>query len=165
MYSAVSPSYFLAQCKILANNAPGTCCSDEAQIAEPINWLPPFVRLHRPLTRTPKNLDGLITYLQMSLTPGEVPVIGEPFGRLHEIKFDDHELANLEAFPELAPELYLDRVQEDDGLKIFPMRWVHGIARSRLLNLLRMPHFGHYNITYRLARQFLTLIHDGCLWI
>ena len=28
-----------------------------------------------------------------------------------------------------------------------------------------MPHFGHYNVTYRLARQLLALIHDDCLWI
>lgn len=59
---------------------------------------------------TLKNLDGLITYLQMSLTLGEVPVIGEPFGRLHEINFDDHDLGSLEAFPKLAPELYLDAI-------------------------------------------------------
>ena len=46
----------------------------------------------------------------MPLTLGEVPVIGEPFGRLHEVKFDDHDLAYLKAFLELAPELYLDRI-------------------------------------------------------
>ena len=44
----------------------------------------------------------------MLLTPEEVLVIGEPVGKLHEIKFDDHDLASLEAFPKLAPELYSD---------------------------------------------------------
>ena len=38
----------------------------------------------------------MITYLQILLTPGEILGIGEPFGRLHEIKFDDHYSANLE---------------------------------------------------------------------
>lgn len=28
-----------------------------------------------------------------------------------------------------------------------------------------MLHFGHYNITDRLVRQFLALVHDGYLWI
>ena len=101
----------------------------------------------------------------MPLTPGEVPVIGKPFGRLHEVKFDDHDLANLEAFLELAPELYLNRIQEDNGINIFPMRWVRGLAGSRLLNLLRMLNFGHYNITYHLVHQLLALVHDGYLWI
>ena len=59
------------------------------------------------------------------------------------MKFDDHDLANFKDFPELAPELYLDRIQEDDGINIFPMRWVRGLAGSRLLNLLRMLHFSH----------------------
>ena len=109
---------------------------EEAQVAEPINWLPPLVRPRRPSTHTPKSLDGLRTYLKMPLTPGEVPVIGEPFGRLHEVKFDDHDLANLEAFPEWAPELYLHRIQENDGINIVPMHWVHGLVGSELLNLL-----------------------------
>ena len=57
----------------------------------------------------------------MPLTPGEVPIIGEPFGKLHEVKFDDHDLSNLEAFLELAPELYLERILEYDGINIGPM--------------------------------------------
>ena len=36
---------------------------EEAFPANPINWLPPFIHPRKPLTRTPKNLDGLITYL------------------------------------------------------------------------------------------------------
>ena len=79
------------------------------------------------------------------------------------VKFDDHDLANLEAFPELALELYLERVLEDDVLKVVPMPWASGLAGSGLLNLLRMPHFGHYSITDRLVRNLLGLVHDGCL--
>ena len=113
----------------------------------------------------PKNLDGLITYLFMPLNPGEAPVIGETFGCLHEVNFVHLDLANFEAFPELAPKLYLDTVHGADGVKFVPQHWVRGLAGSRLLNLLRMPHFRHYNITDWLARQLLALIHDGCLWI
>ena len=101
----------------------------------------------------------------MSLTPGEVPIIGEPFGHLHEVKFDDHDLANFEAFPKLAPELYLDTVHGADGVKVVPQCWVCGLARFRLLNILRMPHFGHYNVTNWLAQQLHMLIHDRFLWI
>ena len=97
----------------------------------------------------------------MPLTIEEVSVIGKPFERLHEIKFDDHDLTNLEAFPELAPELYLDTVHGADGVKVVPQSWVHGLAESRLLNLLKMPHFGHYNVTDWLARKFLAPIHYG----
>ena len=46
-----------------------------------------------------------------------------------------------------------------------PQRWVCGLAGSGLLNFLRMPYFGRYNITDRLARQLLALIHNDNLWI
>lgn len=101
----------------------------------------------------------------MPLIPGKVPIFGESFGKLHTIKFDDHDLANPEAFLEWAPELYLERVLEDDVLKVVPMTWASGLARFGLLNLLGMPHFSHYNITNRIVRQLLALVHDGCLWI
>ena len=39
------------------------------------------------------------------------------------------------------------------------------LASSRLLNLLRMPHFGNYRVTDRLVHQLLALVHDGSLWI
>ena len=62
----------------------------------------------------------------MSLTTEEVPIIGEPFGLLHEIKFYDHDLAIFEALLELTPELYLDIVHGADGVKVFPQCWVRG---------------------------------------
>ena len=109
---------------------------EEARLAEPISWLPPYVRPLWSLVRMPKNIDGMHAYLQMPLILGEVPIIGESFGKLHMVKFDDHDLANLEAFPELAPELYLERVLEDDVLKVVPMPWESGFAGSILLNFL-----------------------------
>lgn len=45
------------------------------------------------------------------------------------------------------------------------MHWVRGLAGSGLLNLLRMPPFGHYNITDQIVCQLLSLVHDGSLWI
>ena len=103
--------YFPKKCKIPMSNAPSVCCCTGRGLGHRTSQLvAPFGRLHRPSTCTPKNLDGLITYLRMSLTSGEVLIIGEPFGRLHEIKFDDHDLANLEAFPNLVPELYLEQI-------------------------------------------------------
>lgn len=103
--------------------------------------------------------------LHTPLTPREVPILGDPCGRLHEVKFNDHDLADHDAFSELAPALYFDTIHEDDGITVVPQHWVCGLARSRLLNLLRMPHFGRYNITDHLAHQLLALIHNGCLWI
>ena len=65
----------------------------------------------------------------------------------------------------MVPDLYLECVQEDDGIKIVPVSWVRRVVGSGLLNLLRMPHLIHYNVRNCLVRQFLALVHDGCFWI
>lgn len=69
---------------------------------------------------TPKKLDGLVTYLQTHLTLGEFPVPNDPCGKLHEVKFDDHDLANYEAFPKLIPTLYYNTIYVDDGVIVVP---------------------------------------------
>ena len=88
----------------------------------------------------------MVTYFHTPLPPGEVPVLNDPCGRLHEVKFHDHDLENYEAFPKLNPKLYFDTTHTDDGVTVIPQKWVSGLVGSGLLNLLRMPHFGHYNI-------------------
>ena len=117
-----------------------------------INWLHPLVHPCRPSTRTQKNLDGLVTYLQNPLTPGEFPVLSDPCGRLHEVKLDDHDLADSETLPELAPALYFNTIRANDGVTVVPQRWVCGLAGSGLFYLLLMPHFGHYSVIDWLAR-------------
>ena len=69
------------------------------------------------------------------------------------------------SFPELTPALYFNTIYVDDGVTVVPQHWVRRLAGSGLLNLLRMPHFRHYNVTNQLARQFLALVHNGFLWI
>ena len=101
----------------------------------------------------------------MSLVPDEISIIGDMFGNLPSIKFDDHNHANIEAFLELVPELYLERILRDIVLKVVPIPWARGLAGSGLLNLLWIPHFGQYNITNLVVWQLLALIHDGSLWI
>ena len=48
---------------------------------------------------------------------------------------------------------------------VIPQQWVSRLAGFEIRNLLRMPNFGHYNVTDRLAWQLLALIHDDFLWI
>ena len=85
---------------------------------------------------TPKNIDVFCSYIQILLVLDEVTIIGDMFGSLPSINFDDHDLANIEAFVELAPELYLERVLYDIVLKVVPMLCAHELAGSGLLNLL-----------------------------
>ena len=46
--------------------------------------------------------------------------MSDPCGKLHEVKFDDHDLANYEAFPELTLTLYFDTIYADNGVTVVP---------------------------------------------
>ena len=117
------------------------------------------------MTHTMKNFNVICAYLQMSLVQVEVPLHGYMFGGFPLLKFDYHELSNLEAFSALAPELYLKWMMYSNVPKFEPMPWACGLACSGILNFLHIPHSGCYNITGMVVRQLLTLVHDGCLWI
>lgn len=74
------------------------------------------------------------------------------FGNIPLVKFDDHDLANEETFPNLVPELYLEQVLYDNVPKFESMPWAHGLHVSGILNLLRIPYFGKYPITSMCVR-------------
>jgi len=44
-------------------------------------------------------------------------------------------------------------------------KWLHGVEKVGLLNLLWVPHFHCAPITIFVIRQLLYLVHDGCLWL
>ena len=58
----------------------------------------------------------------MLLTLREVPIVSDPYQKLHEVKFDDHDLVKYEAFPELTPTLYFDTSYTDDGVTVVTQR-------------------------------------------
>jgi len=49
------------------------------------------------------------------------------------------------------------------ALELF--NWICEVNQSGLLNLLWVPHYHQSNINLIVIKQFLTLVHDGCLWL
>lgn len=44
-------------------------------------------------------------------------------------------------------------------------KWLQGVEKVGLLNLLWVPHYHHTPINIFVIRQLLFLVHDGCLWL
>lgn len=44
-------------------------------------------------------------------------------------------------------------------------RWIRGVDKEGLLNLLWVPHYNHTPIILLVIKQLLCLVHDGCLWL
>lgn len=126
---------------------------------------PPYVKPWNPFAHNSQNLNAVQDHLQIPLFPQDVPVVREMHDMLPQMKFDDYDLATEVTFPELAPENYLEGVLYDNVLKVESMPWVCILHNAGVLNLIRIPYFGKYPITSLCVRQFLTLVHDGTLWI
>lgn len=44
-------------------------------------------------------------------------------------------------------------------------KWLRGVDKAGLLNLLWVPHYKHTPITVLVIKPLLCLVHDGCLWL
>lgn len=101
----------------------------------------------------------------MSLSPQDVPLLCQMFGKTPQVNFDNYDLSNEATFPELAPENYLERVLYDDVQKVESMPWACGLHNVGILNLIRIPYFGQYPIIGIFMRKLLDLVHEGSMWI
>jgi len=44
-------------------------------------------------------------------------------------------------------------------------KWLRGVDKVGLLNLLWVPHYNHTPIIVLVIKQLLCLVHNGCLWL
>ena len=64
------------------------------------------------------------------------------FAKVPQLKLEDWDIAVVNKFPKFVPELYLDQVIYEGGIvRLEVMRWVLGLHKAGLLNLLHIPHF------------------------
>ena len=102
----------------------------------------------------------------MSLILEDVLVEGDMFAKIPLLKMEDWDLADQEKFPELSPSMYLENIPYDDGMvRVEPKSWALGLQKSRLLNLLHIPHFGCSTINDICLHQLLNLVHYNCVWL
>lgn len=45
------------------------------------------------------------------------------------------------------------------------VKWIHGVEKAGLLNLLWVSHYHRAPINLIVIKQLLCLMHDGCLWL
>ena len=46
-----------------------------------------------------------------------------------------------------------------------PWKWLKGMDKAGMLNLLWVSHYNRTPITLLVIKQLLCLVHDGCLWL
>ena len=46
-----------------------------------------------------------------------------------------------------------------------PKKWTKGLANTKILNLLEIPHFGRGKDVNNCIKQLLVVLHGGFLWL
>ncbi len=76
-------------------------------------------------------------------------------------------MADHEKFPHLAIKK-LTRVIINTTTRMTTLesrRWLRGVGKAGLLNLLWVPHYNRTPVTVLVIKQLLCLVHDGCMWL
>jgi len=81
------------------------------------------------------------------------------------LKFEDWDLADHEKLPHLETRNLMKQNTVGVVTTLEPRKWLRGVEKVGLLNLLWVLHFHHTPITIFFVKQLLYLVHDGCLWV
>ena len=83
------------------------------------------------------------------------------------LKFEDWDLSDHEKFPHLVTvKIMRQKIDALAGMiKLEPCKWLRGVEKVGLLNLLWVSHYHRALVTIFIIRQLLYLVHDWCLWL
>ena len=126
--------------------------------------LPTYVPSQKGKAKVPKDLDETKSSLQTLLLPNNIIFEGTHMGQVPSLKFEDWALADHEKFPHLETK-NLMKPKKNSGARVTKLelqKWLHGVEKAGLLNLLWVPHFHRKPITIFVIKQLLCLMHDGC---
>lgn len=117
--------------------------------------------------KVPKDLDESKSSLQTLLPLDDIIFEGMHLGQVPSLKFEDWDPVDHKKFPHLET-VQLMKPKKNTAVGVIelePRKWLHGVVKTGLLNLLWLPHFHHTPIMIFVIRQLLCMVHGGCLWL
>lgn len=139
----------------------------EVKSTYPITKLPKYVPLRKGKTKVLKDIDESKVALHIPLLPNEIVFEGPFLGWFPLLKWEDFDLYDTEKFPHLTTDQLMHRVVHTSTrmttLELW--KWLKGVDKVGLLNLLWVPHYNRTPIILLVIKQLLCLVHDGCLWL
>jgi hypothetical protein len=91
----------------------------------------------------PKDPDEGKFLLNTPLLPENITFEGPRLARIPHLKLEDWDLGDTERFPHLATDNFMKRVfyKESGVTALEPVKWIRGVEKAGLLNLLWVPHY------------------------
>jgi hypothetical protein len=96
--------------------------------------------------------------------PKGIHVVGPQLGLIPALKISDFNLGDRKNYAMLAPHRYLTKTTGKKP-KIVPQSWIKEIARSTILNVMKIPHFDRHQEVNACVKLLLSCYHGGYLWL
>jgi hypothetical protein len=96
-----------------------------------------------------------------------VCVTANLLGHIEKLWYSDHDVIDMDKFPEFAKKVYLDT----RGIGHFsepinqPKQWVDELAKTEILGLLEILHFGRGQEVSNYVKKLMVVTHGGYLWV
>jgi hypothetical protein len=86
---------------------------------------------------------------------------------MEKLQYSDHDVADVDNFPEFAKQFYLDSVGKGPfGDRILqPKQWATKLANKKILNLLDIPHFVRGHDVNNYVKKLMAVTHGGYIWV
>jgi hypothetical protein len=101
----------------------------------------------------------IISYLSKGIR-----AVGPQLGQIMTLKISDFNLGDRKNYGMLAPHKYLTKKMGKMS-KIISQSWTMDIARSTLLNVMKIPHFGRHQKVDTCIKLLLSCFHGSYLWL
>jgi hypothetical protein len=96
--------------------------------------------------------------------PKGIHAVGPQLGQILMLKISDFNLGDRKNYGMLAPHKYLTKTMGKKS-KIVPQPWTMDIARSTILNVMKIPHFDRHQEVNACVKLLLSCYHGGYLWL
>jgi hypothetical protein len=96
--------------------------------------------------------------------PKGIRVVGPQLGLIPTLKISNFNLGDRKTYVILAPHHYLMKMT-GKKLNIVPQPWIKEIARSTILNVMKIPHFGRHQEVNVCVKLPLSCSHVRYLWL
>jgi hypothetical protein len=99
-----------------------------------------------------------------SYLPKGIHTVGTQLGMIPDLKINDFNLGDRKNYALLAPHKYLKKTTGKKP-EIVPQPWTKEIARSTILNVMKLPHFDRHRKVNVCVKILLSCYHGGYLWL
>jgi hypothetical protein len=96
--------------------------------------------------------------------PKGIRVVRPQLERILTLKISDYNLGDCDIYDMLRPYKYLTKTKGKKS-KIIPQPWTMDIARSTILNVMKIPHFGRHQEVNVCVKLLLSCFHGGYMWL